>query len=83
LRGYFLRFVEEGGRTNLMRWSAAVDKTAARAGMLLCNDLATATALLEQEEGKHGERSKDLLVFATSDRYFQLRRQLGIAVDQN
>jgi hypothetical protein len=83
LRGYFLRFVEEGGRTNLMRWSTAVDKTACRTGLLLCNDLATASAVLEADEGKQGELGKDLINFVTSERYFQLRRQLGIAVDQN
>jgi hypothetical protein len=80
LRGCFLRFVEEGGRTNLLRWSSAVDKTAARAGLLLCNDLATAARVLEAEEGKLGELAKDLIAFVTSERYFKLRRQLGIAL---
>src|SRR6185295_17558903 len=42
LRGCFLRFVEEGGRTNLQRWSQATEKTACRAGLLLANDLETA-----------------------------------------
>lgn len=79
LRGHFLRFVEEGGRTNLQRWSSGADKTAARAGLLLSNDLATAASVLEQEEGRFGEIMKDLLVFSTGDRYSQLRRQLGIA----
>jgi hypothetical protein len=83
LRGYFLRFVEEGGRTNLQRWSNGVDKTACRAGLLLSNDLLTATNLLEAEDGRLGELSKDLIAFVTSERYFQLRRQLGIAIDQN
>ncbi len=83
LRGCFLRFVEEGGRTNLQRWSAAVDKTASRAGLLIANDLGTALGVLEHEEGKHGDLSKDLLAFAVSDRYFKLRRQLGIAVPSN
>jgi hypothetical protein len=80
LRGHFLRFVEEGGRTNLQRWSAGAEKTAARAGFLLSNDLATATSVLGAEEGRLGELSKDLLVFSTGDRYSQLRRQLGIAL---
>ncbi len=81
LRGHFLRFVEEGGRTNLQRWSNAAEKTSARAGMALCNDLPTACALLEAEEGKLGELARDLIAFVTSERYFQLRRRLGIAVD--
>lgn len=79
LRGCFLRFVEEGGRTNLQRWSAAAEKTAARAGLLLCGDLGTALGLLETEEGSHGELAKDLLWFSASDRYGKLRRQLGVA----
>ncbi len=79
LRGCFLRFVEEGGRTNLQRWSAAASKTAARAGLLLCGDLGTALTLLEAEEGKQGELGKDLLWFSASDRYGKLRRQLGVA----
>ncbi len=81
LRGYFLRFVEEGGRTNLMRWSDAVDKTACRAGLLLANDVLTAKELLEAEEGAGGPHLKDLVAFACSDRYLKLRRQIGIALD--
>ncbi len=80
LRGHFLRFVEEGGRTNLMRWSSGAEKTACRAGLLLSHDLRTAMSVLEQEEGKLGELAKDLLVFSTSDRYAALRQQLGIAI---
>jgi hypothetical protein len=79
LRGCFLRFVEEGGRTNLQRWSAGTDKTAARAGLLLCGDLGTALSLLEAEEGPQGEVAKDLLWFSASDRYGKLRRQLGVS----
>jgi hypothetical protein len=79
LRGCFFRFVEEGGRTNLQRWSRATEKTACRTGLLLANDLETALRALEGEEGRFGELAKDLLVFAASDRYTGLRRQLGIA----
>jgi len=80
LRGHFLRFVEEGGRTNLQRWSSGAEKTACRAGLLLSSDLATAVALLETEEGRLGELAKDLLVFSVGERHSQLRRQLGIAL---
>jgi hypothetical protein len=83
LRGCFLRFVEEGGRTNLQRWSSATEKTACRAGFVLSNDIATALAVLVPEEGPDGELGKDLLGFAASERYFKLRRQLGIAIAQN
>jgi hypothetical protein len=80
LRGAFLRFVEEGGRTNLQRWAAAADHTAARAGLLLADDLSAASAMLEAEDPSTArERMDDLLVFVTSDRYANLRKAIGIA----
>src|SRR5262249_2523454 len=75
LRGHFLRFVEEGGRTNLQRWATAVDFTAARAGLLLANDLTAARAMLALDDpGRAEERMDDLLVFVTSERYGKLRQ---------
>ncbi len=80
LRGAFLRFVEEGGRTNLQRWAVAADHTAARAGLLLADDLWAAAAMLRAEDaGSAGPRIDDLLVFVTSDRYANLRKAIGIA----
>jgi hypothetical protein len=81
LRGAFLRFVEEGGRANLQRWASAVDATAARAGLLLANDLGAAEAVLRIEDpSRVEERMNDLLLFAVGDRYAKLRKQIGIAV---
>ena len=81
LRGCFLRFVEEGGRTNLQRWAAAVDKTAARTGLLLAGDLKSAQSVLELEDPAHAkERMDDLLAFAVSERHAKLRKQIGIAI---
>jgi hypothetical protein len=80
LRSAFLRFVEEGGRTNLQRWAAAADRTAARTGLLLANDLWAAASMLEVEDKPNArERVDDLLVFVTSDRYANLRKAIGIA----
>jgi hypothetical protein len=79
LRGHFLRFIEEGGRTNLQRWAAAAERTSARAGMLLANDLRAAQAVLEIENRESArEKMDDLLVYTTSDRYAKLRRQMGL-----
>jgi hypothetical protein len=81
LRGHFLRFVEEGGRTNLQRWSTAVERTCARSGLLLANDLKAAHVVLVSEDVAHAtERMDDLMSFVLSDRYSKLRRQIGIAV---
>ena len=81
LRGHFLRFVEEGGRTNLQRWASAVDCTAARAGLLLSSDLEASREMIALGDPTGAEeRMDDLLVFVTSERYAKLRKQLGIAV---
>ncbi len=81
LRGHFLRFVEEGGRTNLQRWANAVDRTAWRAGFLLSNDLRAAHSVFEIDDKERAkERMDDLLTFCSSDRYGKLRKQIGIAV---
>jgi hypothetical protein len=84
LRGHFLRFVEEGGRTNLQRWTTSVDRTCARAGLLLANDLKAAHAVFALEDAGHAghlaEKIDDLMSFVVSDRYAKLRKQIGIAV---
>jgi hypothetical protein len=81
LRGYFLRFVEEGGRTNLQRWANAANLTGTRAGFLLCGDFDAARAVLALEDAATVEQHlDDLVVFVTSDRYTNLRRQIGIAL---
>jgi golgin subfamily B member 1 len=80
LRRQFKVFAAGGGRTNLLAWGEAVDKTAARAGLLLCDDLPTAVKLLEREEGARGPLLSDLLGFSASAQYSALRRHLGIAI---
>lgn len=81
LRGHFLRFVEEGGRANLARWATASDRTLARAGLLLANDLRAAHAVFSLEDKTHlDEQMDDLMSFVVSDRYAKLRKQIGIAI---
>lgn len=81
LRGHFLRFVEEGGRTNLQRWTVATDRTVARAGLLLSNDLRAAHNVTALEDKAHlDEKMDDLMSFVVSDRYAKLRKQIGIAI---
>lgn len=81
LRGHFMRFVEEGGRTNLQRWAHAAELTALRAGLLVSDDLVAAQKILELN-GDHEQVAKldDLIVFYAGDRCSRLRKQLGIAV---
>lgn len=82
LRAHYLRFAEEGGRTNLQRWGSAVDKTGARVGLALSQDLPSALKLLGAEEGKQGPLGLDLLTYSTSSRFLALRRSLGICVTE-
>lgn len=80
LRGHYLQFAEEGGRTNLQRWGSAVEKTGARVGLSLSQDLATALGVLEKEEGKFGPLALDLLTYSTSSRFLALRSSLGVSI---
>lgn len=81
LRGHFLRFVEEGGRTNLQRWAQAAELTTLRAGLLIANDLGAAKRVLELGADPELEaKVDDLIVFYTGDRCSRLRKQIGIAV---
>jgi hypothetical protein len=80
LRGHFLRFLEEGGRTNLHRWANAAERTSARAGLLLANDLKAAHRIFELEDPRTiVTKMDDLLAFMASDRYASLRKQIGLA----
>lgn len=78
LRAHYFHFAEAGGRTNLQRWGSAVEKTAARVGLALGQDLPCCLALLETEEGPQGPLSLDLLAYSTSPRFLRLRRSLGV-----
>lgn len=80
LRVHYLRFVEDGGRANLQRWSRGVEKSAARVGFALCQDLPLALSLLEPQEGTHGPLALDLLSYSTSQKFLQLRASLGISL---
>jgi tetratricopeptide (TPR) repeat protein len=70
---------------NVRRWSHSVDITAARAGLLLSGDLEVAKKIIAAEPQQPGdlspqEKMKELLLFSVSERYFALRRALGVAI---
>ncbi len=81
LQGYFARFVEQGGRTNLAEWVTAVKRTAACTGLLLANDLYAARDMLaiESPEGLQ-EQIDELIVFFTAGRCSLLRKRIGLAI---
>jgi tetratricopeptide (TPR) repeat protein len=85
LRTVVKRFIEEGAKANIKRWSQAVELTACRAGLLVSGDLEIAKKILAAEPTIPGdltpaEKMKELLVFAVSEHYTALRKVLGVAI---
>jgi hypothetical protein len=74
------------GSIDLKKWVAATDLTADRAGFVLAHDLQVAGEIVKAigEDGSTvpiAERLKDLLLHATSERYFAFREKLGLSID--
>jgi hypothetical protein len=67
-------------------WRTATDLTANRVGLILCNDLETAARAVATEKGgtttlSAKDRLRDLLAYSVSEKYFAVRRHLGLAVE--
>jgi hypothetical protein len=79
------KFLQEGGTANIKRWAQTVELTSARAAFILSGDLDAAKKILAAEQQLPGdltpqEKLKELLAFAVSDPYFQLRTALGLDI---
>ncbi|RLB54460.1 MAG: hypothetical protein DRI90_20225, partial [Deltaproteobacteria bacterium] len=80
------RFLKEGARANVKKWSQAVETTSARAGLLLAGDLDVAKKVIAAQAQIPGdlspsERIKELMLFVVSDEHFKLRKALGIQIN--
>jgi hypothetical protein len=78
-------FSESQASADLKKWAAAVELTACRAGLLLCNDLEVAVRMVNNEPpGFSDVPPKDkvmqLILFSVSEEYFNLREKLGITI---
>jgi hypothetical protein len=78
------RFEAAGGKADLATVLRAVERSACRAGLVLCGDLAVATRLLRAEQREIAEldaeaRIDDLLSFCASQELAVLREWLGVA----
>jgi hypothetical protein len=85
LRMVVKRFLEEGAKANIKKWSQSSELTACRAGLLVSGDLAIAKKIISSEQQlpgdlSVGEKMRDLLLFSVSDEYAALRKALGIAI---
>jgi len=88
-RGMLKRAVEEylaePRKYNLRRWVEAVEHSINRAGFIVCNDLATTLGVLRKEPAwltpmRSIQKVREMLVFAASPEYLELRKMLGLAV---
>ena len=80
------KLLSGGGSLDLKKWVAAVDLTADRIGFLMAHDLQIAGELIKASSDDSSavpvkERLRELILFATSERYFTLRAKLGLAID--
>ena len=76
----------QAGAIDLKKWVAGVDLTADRAALVLANDLEIGLEMIKASDEAaaavpHRERHKELLLFATSEEYFAIRKHLGINID--
>jgi hypothetical protein len=71
-----------GGRFSLGAWTRNVELMAARTGLLLCGDLATATAIVTTESREISgltldAKRRDLVSFCASEEHAQLRARFA------
>ncbi len=81
------KLLQSGGSLDLKRWVAGVDLTADRTGLLLTNDLETALEVIKASDPAASsvttqERQKELVLYSVGESFFELRRRLGIGIDQ-
>ena len=78
------QLVRGSGALDVKKWLAGVDLTADRVGFLLCHDLETAIEQIRDSADStsvdNKRRLKELVMFAISPNYFELRARLQIAV---
>jgi len=84
LTNYVRRFVDEGAKVNIKRWSRAAELTGGRAGLLLAGDLEVAKKVVSGEKATPDlpatDKMKDLLVFSVGPEYAALREALGVSI---
>ena len=70
----------------MKKWVVGVDLTADRAGFVLANDLELAQEMIKAaDEGSAAlpqkERLKELTLFGVNEKYFAIRRRIGVNID--
>ncbi len=80
------KLIQSGTSLDLKKWVAAVDLTADRVGFIVSHDLRTTAEVLgaTDEAGAavtNEDRFREIVLYAASQKYFQMRHRLGITVD--
>lgn len=75
------RILERSENVSIVDWLIAADHTANRIGLLFCGDLHAAVRMIDEEElrignSTRGDKLRELVKFATSRLYFNLREYL-------
>lgn len=85
LRSMTQKLLEAAPELDMKGWMAAVDLSADRVGFVLSNDLKVSQAVIEASPEdvaviSRKDRQRELLVYSTSEPYFELRKALGISL---
>ena len=78
------KYIANKSQLDMAKWAQAVDLTSHRAGLIVCNDLSVAARYIGQESTAVGgmapkDKVKELVMYAISPTYFELRQLLGRA----
>ena len=70
---------------NLSKWLEMIEHSANRLGFLLANDVGAAMNVIKNEPGTFSrapsqDRIREIVLFALSENYFQLRKALGLNI---
>ncbi len=81
------KLIQSGAALDLKRWVQGVDLTADRIGFVLSHDLETSVEIVRASDESSSSlspqsRLKDLVLYAISEPYFELRTRLRISVEQ-
>jgi tetratricopeptide (TPR) repeat protein len=74
-----------GGGLDLKRWGYAVDLTADRAGLIVCNNIDIASKTLKSSPAESWmastkDRLREMILYGVSESYFALRDKMGLRI---
>lgn len=86
LKEWCSQLLAQSGTIDFNEWSNDAERVAHRIGLLLCNEITAALDVIRDPDFpvvvSRADLAHDLLVWAVSDDYFALRRELGISISQ-